>query len=64
MYSDERRKKANNISCCVTPDLVKNRNPCSANIAKSIGQLIGGGGGGKPHLATTGGKDINELKVN
>ncbi|MBC8323442.1 MAG: alanine--tRNA ligase [Candidatus Marinimicrobia bacterium] len=32
------------------------------DLAKSIGAIIGGGGGGRPHLATAGGKDKAKLK--
>ena len=35
----------------------------AGSIAKDVGSLIGGGGGGKPHLATAGGKD-NDLVNN
>ncbi len=31
-------------------------------LAKSIGAIMGGGGGGRPHLATAGGKDTAKLK--
>ena len=31
-------------------------------LAKSIGAIMGGGGGGRPHLATAGGKDTANLK--
>ena len=27
------------------------------DLAKNIGEFMGGGGGGKPHLATAGGRD-------
>ena len=27
-----------------------------------LAKLVGGGGGGKPHLATAGGKDINKIQ--
>jgi alanyl-tRNA synthetase len=32
------------------------------DLAKSIGAIMGGGGGGRPHLATAGGKDKAKLK--
>ena len=35
----------------------------ASSIAKSIGKSMGGGGGGKPHLATAGGKDLDSLKT-
>lgn len=46
----------------VSSDLIKDGLNAST-IAKSIGASMGGGGGGKPHLATAGGKDLNSLKI-
>jgi len=45
----------------VTKDLIKN-NIFAGAIAKEIGKTMGGGGGGKPHLATSGGKNPDKLK--
>ena len=44
----------------VTPDLVKKKIN-AGSLAQSIGSVMGGGGGGKPHLATAGGKDASKL---
>ncbi len=44
----------------VTKDLVKN-DILAGNIAKEIGKTMEGGGGGKPHLATSGGKSPDKL---
>ena len=33
----------------------------AGKLAKSIGEFMGGGGGGKPHLATAGGRDNNVI---
>ncbi|MCJ7508959.1 MAG: alanine--tRNA ligase [candidate division Zixibacteria bacterium] len=45
----------------VTDDLIKNRNLKAGDIAKEVSELVGGKGGGKPHLAQGGGKDIEKL---
>ena len=45
----------------VSNDLIK-MGLNAGSIAKSIGASMGGGGGGKPHLATAGGKDLDSLK--
>ena len=44
----------------VTPDLVKKKIN-AGSLAQSIGSVMGGGGGGNPHLATAGGKDVSKL---
>ena len=45
----------------VSPNLVK-VGVKAGSLAKEIGAVMGGGGGGKPHMATAGGKDLNGLK--
>ena len=49
------------IVVVVSNDLIK-EGLNAGSIAKSIGAEMGGGGGGKPHLATAGGKDLDSLK--
>jgi len=49
------------LVCAVTDDL-KSKYPAGKLISK-VAQLIGGNGGGKPHLATAGGKEIGKLPV-
>jgi alanyl-tRNA synthetase len=46
----------------VTDDLIKSKGIKAGDIVKEISQLVGGTGGGKPHLAQGGGKDISKLK--
>ncbi|MBU0509671.1 alanine--tRNA ligase, partial [bacterium] len=46
----------------VTPDLVKG-GVDSVPIAKELAKLVGGGGGGRPHMATAGGKNVEGLKT-
>ncbi|MCF7831953.1 MAG: alanine--tRNA ligase [Candidatus Marinimicrobia bacterium] len=48
------------VLCVVTDDLVK-EGIKAGNIVKTLGKALGGGGGGKPHMATAGGKDIQGL---
>ena len=48
------------IVVIVTHDLVK-LGVKANDLAKSIGNLMGGGGGGKPHLATAGGTDSKDF---
>jgi len=45
--------------CAVTDDLTKVVN--AGNIVREVGKILGGGGGGKPHLATAGGRDIAKI---
>ncbi|HRP01806.1 MAG TPA: alanine--tRNA ligase [Candidatus Kapabacteria bacterium] len=47
------------IACAVTDDL-KSKYPAGKLVSKAS-QIIGGNGGGKPHLATAGGKDIENI---
>ncbi len=49
------------LVCVVTDDLLK-RTPLQAGkIVGAIAKRVGGGGGGRAHLATAGGKDVAEL---
>ena len=45
-----------NIMCALSDDLVSSYN--AGSIASAIGRFIDGGGGGKKHIATAGGKNI------
>ncbi len=47
------------LACAVTDDL-KGKMPAGKLVGEAA-KLLGGGGGGKPHLATAGGKDISKL---
>jgi len=52
------------VIVCVVTDDIKKKSFNANQLAKIIGNQIGGGGGGKPHLATAGGKgkiDFDEL---
>ena len=47
------------IMCAVTDDLTDRIQ--AGKIVKEVGRLMGGGGGGQPHIATAGGKDPHSL---
>lgn len=47
------------LVCVVTDDLTKKLQ--AGKIVGTLAKKVGGGGGGKPHLATAGGKDIGML---
>ncbi len=49
------------LVCVVTDDLVAAKKLEAGKIVGSVARLLGGGGGGKAHLATAGGKDISKL---
>jgi alanyl-tRNA synthetase len=47
--------------CAVTDDLIKAGKLKAGDIVKQVAQIAGGSGGGRPHLALAGAKDINKL---
>ena len=49
------------IVCVVSDDLIKNKNLSAGKIVGAVAKTVGGGGGGRPHLATAGGKDISKI---
>ena len=49
------------LVCVVSDDLIKTKNIQAGKIVGAIAKIVGGGGGGKPHLATAGGKDVAKL---
>jgi alanyl-tRNA synthetase len=49
------------LVCVVTDDLIKEKKLQAGKIVGEIAKRVGGGGGGRPHLATAGGKDISKL---
>jgi alanyl-tRNA synthetase len=42
----------------VSDDLIKESKLSAGKIVGELAKLVGGGGGGRPHLATAGGKDV------
>jgi alanyl-tRNA synthetase len=49
------------LVCVVTDDLIKEKKLMAGKIVGEIAKRVGGGGGGRPHLATAGGKDVSKL---
>ncbi len=49
------------IVAVVSDELIKEKKILAGNIVKQVAQVVGGSGGGKPHLATAGGKDISKI---
>jgi len=47
--------------CVVTDDLVAEKKIQAGRIVGEVAKLVGGGGGGRPHMATAGGKDADKL---
>ncbi len=51
-----------NFVCVVTDDLIKTNNLKAGDLIKRVAQIAGGSGGGRPHLATAGGKDAHRMR--
>lgn len=49
------------IVCVVSDDLIKDKKLSAGKIVSELAKLVGGGGGGRPHLATAGGKDVGQI---
>jgi alanyl-tRNA synthetase len=49
------------LVCVVTDDLVAARTLEAGKVVGAVAKILGGGGGGKAHLATAGGKDVSKL---
>ena len=45
----------------MSDDLIKTKNIQAGKIVGAVAKIVGGGGGGKPHLATAGAKDVTKL---
>lgn len=50
------------LCAVVSDDLVKTKKLSAGKIAGDVAKILGGGGGGKPHLATAGGKDVSKIR--
>lgn len=49
------------IVAVVSDDLIKNKKLAAGKIVGELAKIVGGAGGGRPHLATAGGKDIKNI---
>ncbi|MGA8263234.1 MAG: DHHA1 domain-containing protein, partial [Ignavibacteriaceae bacterium] len=49
------------IVCVVSDDIIKEKKLSAGKIVGELAKLVGGGGGGRPHLATAGGKDVDKF---
>ncbi len=49
------------LVCVVSDDLIKERKLNAGKIVGDLAKLLNGGGGGKPHLATAGAKDVTKI---
>lgn len=49
------------IVCVVTDELIKEKKLSAGKIVGELAKIVNGGGGGKPHLATAGGKDVSKI---
>ena len=49
------------IVAVVSDDLIKEKKLLAGKIVGQIAKVVGGGGGGRPHLATAGGKDVSKI---
>jgi alanyl-tRNA synthetase len=48
------------LVCFLTDDLIKEKGLNAGNLVKESAKIAGGGGGGRPHLATAGAKDTSK----
>ncbi len=50
------------VVCVVSDDMIAQHKIKAGNIVRELGKQLGGGGGGKPQMATAGGQDAGALK--
>ncbi len=51
-----------NFLCVITDDLIKQKNLKAGDIVKEIAAMAGGSGGGKPHMALAGAKELDKFE--
>ncbi|MFP4547055.1 MAG: alanine--tRNA ligase [Fidelibacterota bacterium] len=49
------------LAVMVTDDVISQYKLKAGDIVREMGKVLGGGGGGRPHMATAGGKDITKM---
>jgi len=49
------------LVCVVSDSLIKEKKMSAGKIVGEAAKIVGGGGGGRPHLATAGGKDVSKI---
>lgn len=49
------------LVCVISDNLIKEKSLSAGKIVGDVAKLLGGGGGGKPHLATAGAKDVSKI---
>ncbi|MEE9431831.1 MAG: alanine--tRNA ligase [Melioribacteraceae bacterium] len=49
------------VVCVVSDDLIKDKKIMAGKVVSDVAKLVDGGGGGRPHLATAGGKDVSKI---
>ena len=50
------------LVCVVSDDIISKHKLKAGDIVRELGRELGGGGGGKPQMATAGGKDVSKLE--
>ena len=60
LFSEIEQKAS--IVCVVSDDLIKDKKLSAGKIVGALAKLVDGGGGGKPHLATAGGKSVEKIE--
>lgn len=52
-----------NFLCVITEDLIKHKNLKAGEIVKEVAAIAGGSGGGRPHMALAGAKDLDKFNL-
>jgi alanyl-tRNA synthetase len=52
-----------NFLCVITDDLIKQKNLKAGDIVKEVAAIAGGSGGGRPHMALAGAKELDKFEL-